>query len=584
MSYANKDRWVWGLLFAGVWLVTIGCSSPEPAQDTTPPPADLVMLGGVVATLDDRFGMTQALAVRGHTIAAVGMDEQIQALVGPDTQVINLNGRFVMPGFIEGHGHFLSLGRAQQILDLTTAHTWQDIVGQVAVAADAAEPGAWIFGRGWHQDKWATVPEGAVEGVPLNTSLNQVAPNNPVLLGHASAHAAFANDAALAAAGIDAQTADPAGGTIVRDANGKATGLLRETAQRLLDPVVEAYGARRSSEEVEANLREQVYLAGREALAHGVTSFHDAGVSFDELDFLLRLEAADELPVRLYAMVRSESNAEMDARLSEYLHEAGENDFLTVRSIKRQIDGALGSHGAWLLAPYADLEHTSGLVLETVEDIEETARIALKHGYQVNTHAIGDRANRETLDLYTRAFEAAGVDGHSVRWRVEHAQHIHPDDVSRFGALGVIASIQGVHCTSDGPWVASRLGEERARATSYPWRDLIDTGAVVTNGTDVPVESINAIASVYASVTRMTRDGTAFFPHQAMTRDEALRSYTVNNAYAAFEDHTKGKLVPGMLADVVVLSHNLLTVPTARMLDTTVDMTVLGGQVVYEKP
>jgi predicted amidohydrolase YtcJ len=261
---------------------------------------------------------------------------------------------------------------------------------------------------------------------------------------------------------------------------------------------------------------------------------------------------------------------------------AEDNDFLVVRSIKQQIDGALGTHGAWLLEPYEDVPDTSGLVLQSVEHIELTSALALQHGYQVNTHAIGDRANRETLDLYERSWQDAEVDGTDLRWRIEHAQHIDPADVPRFASLGVIASVQGVHCTSDGPWIPSRLGDERAAATSYPWRDLIDSGAIVNNGTDVPVESIDPIASFYSSVSRMKKDGSRFVPEQAMTREEALRSYTMNNAIAAFEEDRKGTLTPGKLADIVVLSQNLLTVDEARIPETRVELTVVGGEVRYQ--
>jgi len=556
-------------------------SVQEPAQPAVS--ADLVLRGGKVATVDPVLGNAEAIAISGHEILAVGSNEDIGAYIGDATEIVELNGRFAMPGFIEGHGHYMSLGRARQILDLNNIKNWEEAVNMVAVAVDQAEPGEWIFGRGWHQDKWDRVPEDAVDGVPLNTTLNLVAPDNPVLLGHASGHAAFANDAALAAAGIGADTPDPAGGTIVRTADGKATGLLRETSQRLLNTAVEEYESRRSADEIDQVMRQQVFLAGQEALAHGVTSFHDAGASFETIDFFRKLESEGALPVRLYVMVRRQSNEEMDTMLPEYRMVAEGNDFLTVRSIKRQIDGALGSHGAWLLEPYEDLTHTPGLVLEPVEDIEQTARIAIRHGFQVNVHAIGDRANRETLDIYQRTFEHEGVDGKALRWRVEHAQHIDPDDVPRFAELGVIAAMQGIHCTSDGPWVASRLGEERTRLTSYPWRDLIDSGAIIANGTDVPVEPIDAIASFYASISRITKDGTAFHPHQHMTREEALASYTINNAIAAFEEDIKGSLTPGKLADIVVLDQDILTVDEASIPETQVDMTILGGAVVYRR-
>src|SRR5690606_30650815 len=445
----------------------------EPEDDAAIPEtrtqaaADLVLRGGTVATVDPTLGRQQAIAISGYEIAAVGSDEEIEAWIGPQTEVVELDGRFVMPGFIEGHGHFMGVGRAKQILDLCTVRNWEEIVSMVAAAADKAQPGEWIFGRGWHQDKWDSVPDDAVDGVPRNVSLSEASPNNPVLLGHASGHAAFANDAALAEAFIDADTPDPAGGTIVRTPEGEATGLLRETAQRLLNEPVEQYNSRLTLEEQEQMDRERVRLAGEEALQNGVTSFHDAGASFETIDFFKKLEDEGALPIRLYVMVRRQSNEEMDELLPHYRMVAEGNDFLTVRSIKRQIDGALGAHGAWLLEPYEDLPESAGLMLEPVEEIERTAELAVKHGFQVNTHAIGDRANREVLDLYERVWQAADVSGNGLRWRMEHAQHLDPADVPRFAELGVIAAMQGIHCTSDGPWIPTRLGEERAGVMSY---------------------------------------------------------------------------------------------------------------------
>jgi predicted amidohydrolase YtcJ len=280
-------------------------------------------------------------------------------------------------------------------------------------------------------------------------------------------------------------------------------------------------------------------------------------------------------------MVRGEANEVMARRLPEYRILPEGNAFLTVRGIKRQIDGALGAHGAWLLEPYADHD-TTGLVLEPVADIEETARIAIERGFQVNTHAIGDRANREVLDLYQRVFEAHS-EKTDLRWRIEHAQHIHPDDLPRFAGLGVIASMQGIHCTSDAPWIAKRLGAERAAAESYLWRSLLDSGAVVTNGTDTPVEDVDPLASFYASVSRRLADGTVFLPEQRLTRIQALRSYTLSNAFAAFEEHLKGSLEPGKLADVTVLSQDILEVPEQRIPDARVDLTIVGGDVRYRR-
>ncbi|NNE62250.1 MAG: amidohydrolase family protein, partial [Woeseia sp.] len=331
-------------------VVACGKSSNEPGGSSSSgmPPADLVLLNGNIATVDPALGTVEALAVNDYTVTAVGTSDEIAAYVGPETRVIELQGRFVMPGFIEGHGHFMSLGRAKQILDLSTVKNWDQVVSMVAVAVDKAKPGEWIFGRGWHQDKWDSVPADAVDGVPTNDTLNKVSPDNPVLLGHASGHAAFANDAALEAGSVDDDTADPAGGTIVRTDEGRATGLLRETAQRLINDAINVYNGRLTPEETERIDRERVMLASNEALRFGVTSFHDAGATFETIDFFKELEEEGALPIRLYVMVRRATNEEMDEMLPFYRMTAEGNDFLTVRSIKRQIDGALGAHGAWL--------------------------------------------------------------------------------------------------------------------------------------------------------------------------------------------------------------------------------------------
>lgn len=546
-------------------------------------PADLVLRGGTVATVDAAIGNVQAIAVNGYQITAVGSNDEIAAYIGAGTEVIELDGRFAMPGFIEGHGHFMNLGRSKQILDLTRVKNWDEIVTMVAGAVDKAQPGEWILGRGWHQDKWDKLPKDAVDGVPRNDTLNAVSPDNPVSLRHASGHATFFNDAAFEAAGITDDTPDPPGGTIVRTAEGRATGLMRETAQRLLNDVIESYEGRLTPEETEALNRERAMLAADEALSHGVTSFQDAGTNFEMIDFFRKLEEEGNLPVRLYVMARRESNELMDQALPQYKMLPEGNDFLTVRSIKRQIDGALGTHGAWLLEPYADLEDTAGLVLESVDDIEGTAEIAVKHGFQVNTHAIGDRGVRETLDAYERVWDRMNVDGKPLRWRIEHSQHIDPADVPRYGELGVIAAVQAIHGTSDGPWIPKRLGDKRAKSTSQPWRDLFNTGAIVTNGTDVPVEPIDPISSYYASVTRMMVNGERFYPEQAMTREEALITYTRNNAYAAFEEDIKGTLTPGKYADIVVLSQDLLTVEEDQISNTTVDITIVGGEIKYKR-
>jgi predicted amidohydrolase YtcJ len=402
------------------------------------------------------------------------------------------------------------------------------------------------------------------------------------VLEHASGHASFVNGAAQALAGITRATPDPPGGEIVKDAGGEPTGLLRESAQGLMSRGL-AKLPRPTRAEQQTRFRKIVQLAGEDALSKGVTTFHDAGSSFATIDGFKRMAAEGKLPVRLYVMVRGPSDSALNAGLDRYRMIGYGRGMLTVRSIKQQIDGALGSHGAWLLAPYVDLPSSTGLNLKPIAAFEATARVAIAHGFQVNTHAIGDRANREVLDVYERIFRD-NPGKRDLRWRIEHAQHIDPADVPRFARLGVIASMQGVHTISDGPWVPKRLGEERARRTSYPWRSLIDAGAMVTNGTDVPVEDIDPIVSFWGSVARKTKDSTVFVPEQRVTRAEALAAYTINNAYAAFEEREKGSLTPGKLADIVVLSKDIMTIPEDEIPTARVDLTILGGTVKYTRP
>lgn len=561
-------RW----LLLALILDLVGCAR-------APEPADLVLLGGKIVTLDPSRPEATALAARAGSIVAVGSDAQIQALVGPETEVVRLDGMLAVPGLIESHGHLLNLGVLRMNVDLKTTRSWEEVVERVREAAGSAKPGAWIFGRGWHQEKWEQQPARTVEGYPTQDSLDGVAPANPVVLKHASGHAVIANAAALRAGGIDEGTADPPGGRIVRDAAGRATGVLIENAAELVTRAMDEARAKRDPAEIDAETVRAVELAQDECLSKGITTFEDAGSTFATIDQLLKMAEDGQLRMRLWVMVR-EDNALLKARLPAYRIVGLGNDFLTVRAIKRQMDGALGSRGAWLLEPYSDQPSTSGLNTDPVADIEETARIAIENDFQLCIHAIGDRANRETLDLYERTFRAH-PDRKNLRWRVEHAQHLSPSDVPRFETLGVVASIQGIHCVSDGSWVPARLGAKRAEEGAYVWRDLIDSGAIVCNGTDVPVEDVDPIANFHASVTRILPDGSAFYPQQKMSRIEALRSYTVNAAYAAFEEELKGSLAVGKLADVTVLTRDILTIPDDEIESAKVAYTIVGGKVVY---
>jgi predicted amidohydrolase YtcJ len=528
--------------------------------------ADLVLRNGKVVTLDAAKPQAEAIAITGGKIVAVGTNAQIAREIQPSTKVIDLNGRLAIPGFIEGHGHFMGVGESKLMLNLRDAKNWEQIVAMVAAAAKEAKPGEWIVGRGWHQEKWDARPSPNVNGFPVNTTLNAISPNNPVFLEHASGHAAFVNDAALAQAGITRDTPNPPGGDITKDASGRPIGLLNERAQGLVKV------------ERDGQAEKAIDLAAEECISKGITSFEDAGSPVDVIERLKKRAENGTLPLRLWVMLRV-PNAVIEEQAAKIrVIGYGDNHF-TVRGIKKQIDGALGSRGAWLLAPYSDLPSTSGMATETPEEIERTARLALANGYQMCVHAIGDRANREVLNVYEKVL--AGK--RDLRWRIEHAQHIDPADIPRFAQLGVFAMMQGIHCTSDAPMVLPRLGAKRAEEGAYVWQSLMKSGAHVGNGTDAPVEDVSPIASFYASVTRLAKDGKVFYPAQKMSRMEALRSYTVENAYAAFEENLKGTLQVGKLGDVTVLSQDILTVPDDRILKTEVEYTIVGGKVVYQK-
>ena len=565
MTKPGLGRLLAAALLGGALGLTVACAA---APDI---PADLVLRNGKVVTVDENVPDGEAVAVRGDTILAVGSNREIGRYVGPNTEVIDLDGMLAIPGFIDGHAHFMSLGQAKMQLDLMHAANWDEIVAMVADAVSDLPAGTLVRGRGWHQEKWDRPPPGNVEGLPTHQTLSAVSPNNPVVLTHASGHATFANAKAMEMSGITRDTRDPPGGEIVRDARGNPIGVFRETASRLLGP------ASRNAERPAP--RRVAEAAVQEVLSKGITTFHDAGSGFETIDLFKQMVDDGTMGVRLWVMV-SESNESLAERLPEYRMIGYGNNHLTVRAIKRLIDGALGSHGAWLLEPYTDLPMSTGLNTTSVEVITETARLAALNDFQLCVHAIGDRANREVLNIFERTFQA-NPDKSDWRWRVEHAQHLNPADIPRFGQLGVIASMQGVHCTSDGPWVVPRLGEQRAEEGAYVWRKLWDTGAVVTNGTDAPVEDVDPIPSYYASVSRRLKDGTVFYPEQRLTRMEALQAYTSNNAFAGFEEDIKGSLTPGKLADITVLSKDILTIPEEEIPTAKVVYTIVGGKVMY---
>jgi len=555
-------------------LLSSSCTTELASADT----ADLVLLNGKIVTVDEKDSEVQALAVKDDKIIALGTDEEIRKRVGSGTKVIDLEGRLAIPGFEEGHGHFMGIGNSKLILDLTKPKNWDEIVAMVADAAKKAKPGEAIYGRGWHQDKWDKTPEPNVEGLPVNDSLSEASPDNPVILTHASGHGSFVNKKTLELAGIDSNTKDPPGGQILRDSSGRATGFLRETAQGLVGRVDSQSLSDKERDERQVKMAE---LAAEECLSKGITTFQDAGSGFGTIDLFKKLVDEGKMPLRLWVMVR-EPNDELAENLAKYRMIGYGDNRLTVRAIKVSIDGALGSRGAWLLEPYSDAPNLSGLNTVPIESVKKTAELAVANDYQLCIHAIGDRANREVLDVYEAAFKSH-PDKKDLRWRIEHAQHLNPAEIPRFGQLGVIASMQAVHCTSDGTWVPDRLGDKRSEEGAYVWQKLMKSGALVTNGTDAPVEDVSPIASYYSAISRKLKDGSVFYPDQKMSRIEALRSYTINVAKSGFEEKIKGSLEVGKLADIVILSKDILTVPEDEVPTTEVLYTIVGGKVAYEK-
>ncbi len=563
---------------AAVGALTVQAQGPR-GGTAQAPAADLILLNGRIVTMDDGRPEAEAIAVSKDRVQALGTTVEIRQMAGTNTQIIDLQGQLAIPGFIESHGHFAGVGGAQLELNLMNVESWDKVVAMVAEAVSRAKPGQWIYGRGWHQEKWTNRPAPNVEGFPTHASLDKVSPDNPVALVHASGHAAFVNGKAMELSNIRRPTESPSGGEILRDANGDATGLLRETAQRLIKRGAGAPPP--TPEETAARDRQVLELASREVLAKGITTFQDAGSSLGTIDRMKEMVDAGRIGVRLWVMVRQD-NASIAPKLAQYRMVDYGAGHLTVRAIKKSIDGALGPRGAWLLAPYSDKPESTGLETTKVAEIEETARLAMRHGYQLAVHAIGDRANRETLDIFERAFKANPTKK-DLRWRVEHAQHISAADIPRFGRLGVIPSMQGIHCTSDAPYVLERLGAARAREGAYVWQKLMKSGAIVANGTDAPVEDVDPIASYYATVSRKLTDGKVFFADQRMSRMEALKSYTINGAYAAFEEDNRGSLMPGKYADITVLSKDILKVPEDEIPTAKVAYTIVGGRVLYKR-
>lgn len=559
-------------LFCSIFFLAISCK-----QKIT---ADLVLTNAHVYTVEKDQPNAEAIAIKADSIIFVGSNEDVKKYISSGTEIIDCKGQFVMPGFIEGHGHIHGLGSSLINLNLMHAKSWAQIVHMVDSAVKLSRPGVWIVGRGWHQEKWDSTPAKNYSGYPYQDLLNTVSPENPVILSHASGHSTYVNAKAIELAGITSTTVDPAGGSIVKDKDGKIVGVLEETAMGLVGKVYGAYIDKQNLEERKTNWQKSIALAEEECLKKGVTSFVDAGSSFQQVSWMLELAQTAKLKLRHWLMVRaSNSDLRDHANIFPLIDEG--NKHLTVKAIKVSLDGALGSYGAWLLEPYSDRQNFLGQNTFPEDSLRKIAEFAWEKNLQLCVHAIGDRANRETINIYAEQIKKDKNKDH--RWRVEHAQHVNPVEIPRFKEWNIIASMQGIHCTSDAPFVPKRLGDKRSEEGAYVWQSFLKAGVLVNNGTDVPVEDVDPLASYYSSVTRKLKDGSTFYPDQKMTREQGIYSYTMANAFAMFQENDKGSIKVGKLADIVMLSKDLIKCTDEEIPQTKVLMTMIAGKVMFKQ-
>ncbi len=544
--------------------------------------ADTIYTNGDIYTADANDTKVEAVAVIDGMIVAVGSKSEVMKMQGSETEMVDLAGKTMTPGFIESHGHLMGIGYNKLELDLMYVKTYDELVEKVAEAVEKVEPGTWITGRGWHQDKWIEKPKEIYKGFQTHDKMSAVSPDNPVYLRHASGHATFANEKAMEIAGINNLSLESLqskveGGEIIKDDLGNPTGVFTERASTIIGKLVPAETPERADKALE--------MAIEELLEKGITSFHDAGSGQAFIDRLERFKAEGKLKVRQYVML----TGRQPSLLEEWYKKGPQIDLdhmVTVRSIKLHCDGALGPRGAWLLAPYSDRKDHLGHETLPMDTVYSVSKKALKAGFQVCSHAIGDRANREVLDRYEMAFaDFPELDSKEQRFRIEHAQHLHPEDIPRFGEMGVIAAMQAIHMSSDRPWAINRLGARRIVDGAYVWQKLLETGATIINGTDAPVEPVDPLPSFYASVARKTLEGfpaEGFEMDQAMTRAEALRTFTIDGAFGEFDEDFKGSIEVGKVADFTVFDKNIMEVPEMEILDTKVAMTIIGDEILYK--
>jgi len=533
------------------------------AQNQAP---DLIVLNAAIYTLDSALPRAQALAIKDGRFILVGSNAEVDAIAGLQTERLEAAGRVIIPGMIDAHAHLPNLGRLLRTVNLKGTTSYEEVIVLVKRRAEQLKTGTWIVGRGWDQNDWDS------REFPTHQALSAAVPRNPVYLERVDGHAALANAMALNLAGVDWRTEDPDGGKIIRDADGKPAGTLIDEARLLVASVVPPVSRRELVAQIQAGMRE--------ANRWGLTGIHDAGVGADTVELYEELAARGQLTLRYYVMVEAGSPGLLEL-LGHGPRIAMGDNMVWTRAIKVSADGAMGSRGAALLRDYHDDPGNRGLMLADYDSVLTVARLALENGFQLNVHAIGDRANRSVLDAYQEALSE--YPGRDHRFRIEHAQLLAPDDIPRFAQLGVIPAMQGSHQTSDMYWIADRLGRPRLKG-AYAWRSLHETGVIIPNGSDFPVEDVNPLISFHAFVTRQDADGWpegGWFPEQRLDREEALKSITIWPAYAAFMENDVGSITAGKLADFVILDRDIMTVPPDEILGARVLRTVVGGRSVY---
>ena len=563
-------------------LIILFFSLIQGCKDTPSPQSITYYHNGTIYSMDDQKGKYTAMVVENGKIRALG-GEEIRSEIGDrKVRTVDLKGRYVFPGLIEGHGHFMSLGEVVCGLDIAGLESWDQVLEVTVRYAEEQVDTGWILGKGWHPNHWASHPQNLTEGFPDHTELSRLFPDRPVVLQHSSYHALLANKKAMDIAGITSDTPDPDGGRIVRFEDGSPTGMLEENAMGMVMGAYQEWKDNRPELEKAAEIRKYLDSATQQCLSYGITTFVDAGISAEEFRSFQDYHQNQGMDMRVWAMASGPRL--LDGDFDGLVPYRSDDNRLFVQATKAFIDGALGANGAWLMDEYVDQPTWFGQNVTDLYTLESIGQKCIDLNLQYCVHAIGDRANHEVLNIYEKLFDDNDRLGRDMRWRIEHAQIIQPADVGRFAELGVIPSMQAVHCTSDAPMVIPKIGDSLARTGAYPWRSLIDQGSIIANGTDTPVERVNPFENLYAAVTRRSQpDDTAFFPEQAMTREEALKSLTIWNAYAARLDESTGSLVTGKWADFIVLDTDLLNCESSDILRANVLATYVDGRLVWSE-